>query len=51
MSDLQTIDSSQAVVLSEYRLLNAIYLDPTILDNTDYSEDLYIHIIPIFHEK
>lgn len=43
MSDLQTIDSSQAVVLSEYRLLNAIYLDPTILDNTDYSEDLYIH--------
>lgn len=43
MSDLQTIDSSQAVILSEYRLLNAIYLDHKILDSTDYSEDLYIH--------
>ena len=43
MSDLQTIDNSQAVVLSEYRLLNAIYLNPSILDDTDYSEDLYIH--------
>ena len=43
MSEIQTIDSSQAVVLSEYRLLNAIYLDKSILDNTDYSEDLYIH--------
>lgn len=43
MSEIQTIDSSQAVVLSEYRLLNAIYLDHSILDNTDYSEDLYIH--------
>jgi replicative DNA helicase len=43
MSEKQTIDSSQAVVISEYRLLNAIYLDHSILDNTDYSEDLYIH--------
>lgn len=43
MSDLTTIDNSQAVVLAEYRLLNAIYLNPTILDNTDYSEDVYIH--------
>ena len=43
MSEKQTIDSSEAVVISEYRLLNAIYLDHSILDNTDYSEDLYIH--------
>lgn len=43
MSELQTIDSSQAVILSEYRLLNAVYLNPKILEQTDYSEDLYIH--------
>lgn len=43
MSEKETIDNSQAVLLSEYRLLNAVYLDKSILDNTDYNEDLYIH--------
>lgn len=43
MSELQQIESSQAVILSEYRLLNAIYLDPSIMDRSEYSEDLYIH--------
>lgn len=43
MSDIKSIDTSQAVLLSEYRLLNAVYLDPNILDSTDYNEDLYIH--------
>lgn len=39
----QRIDESQPVVIAEYRLLNAIYLDPNLLDSELYSEDLFVH--------
>ena len=31
---------------AEYRLCNAIYLNPNLLDDENYSRDLFIHEIP-----
>lgn len=38
--------NNQATVIAEYRLCNAIYQDPNLLDDPQYTPDLFIHAIP-----
>lgn len=43
MAEEKTIQTSNAVLLAEERLLNYIWLNPNLLDSDDYDEGLFIH--------
>lgn len=40
------MSKSDATIIAEYRLCNAIYLDPNLLDNPQFSYDLLVHETP-----
>jgi hypothetical protein len=37
------LQDNNAIIYAEYRLLNAIYNEPEILDSEDFNYDLFVH--------